>query len=109
MEMLRGYYKMYWPKVWLFEGQKAGEQYPARTFQEVLHDALLTADIKKPITPHWLRHSYAWHLLETGTDFRYIQVLLGHKSSKTIEIYTHVTEISLQKIKSSFDNFSEKK
>jgi len=104
MEMLRGSYKMYRPKVWLFEGQKAGEQYPARTIQEVLHNALLTADIKKPVTPHWLRNSYATHLLEAGTDLSYTQALLGHKSSKTTEIYTYVTKKSLQKIKSPFDD-----
>lgn len=104
IEMLRGYYKMYWPKVWLFEGQKMGEQYSEASIQKVLHNALVTAGIKKPVTLHWLRHSYATHLLESGTDLRFIQELLGHKSSKTTEIYTHVTEKSLQKIKSPFDD-----
>ena len=104
IEMLRGYYKMYRPKVWLFEGQKMGEQYSEASIQKVLHNALVIADIKKPVTLHWLRHSYATHLLESGTDLRFIQELLGHKSSKTTEIYTHVTEKSLQKIKSPFDD-----
>jgi integrase/recombinase XerD len=62
------------------------------------------ANIKKPVTPHWLRHSYATHLLEAGTDLRYIQEILGHKSSKTTEIYTHVSAKSIQKIKSPFDD-----
>ena len=59
--------------------------------------------IKKPVTLHWLRHSYATHLLESGTDLRYIQEILGHKSSKTTEIYTHVSTHSIQKIVSPFD------
>ena len=102
--MLREYYKMYKPKIWLFEGQNAGEQYSDKSIQSVLKQALEKAKISKPVTLHWLRHSYATHLLESGTDLRYIQELLGHKSSKTTEIYTHVTEKSLQKIKSPFDD-----
>jgi len=62
------------------------------------------ARIGKPVTLHWLRHSYATHLLESGTDLRYIQELPGHKSSKTTEIYTHITTKSIQKIRSPFDD-----
>ena len=102
--MLREYYKGYRPKVWLFEGQIPGEQYSEKSIQSVLKQALNKAGITKPVTLHWLRHSYATHLLESGTDLRYIQELLGHKSSKTTEIYTHVTEKSLHKIKSPFDD-----
>jgi integrase/recombinase XerD len=102
--MLREYYKTYKPSIWLFEGQMAGERYSDKSIQSVLKQALERAKIKKPVTLHWLRHSYATHLLESGTDLRYIQELLGHKSSKTTEIYTHVTEKSLQKIKSPFDD-----
>jgi integrase/recombinase XerD len=104
IEMLREYYKMYKPKSWLFEGQKEGEQYSETSLQKVLQQSLLKAKIRKPVTLHWLRHSYATHLLGSGTDLRFIQKLLGHKSSKTTEIYTHVTEKSLQKIKSPFDD-----
>jgi len=104
IEMLRTYYKMYRPKVWFFEGQKIGEQYSETSLKEVLIKAVTRAEIKKPVKLHWLRHSYAMHLLESGIDLRYIQELLGHKSSKTTEIYTHVTEKSLQKIKSPFDD-----
>lgn len=102
--MLREYYKAYKPKIWLFEGQNEGEQYSESSLQEVLKHAIKMAGIRKPVTLHWLRHSYATHLLEAGTDLRYIQELLGHKSSKTTEIYTHVSEKSLQKISSPFDN-----
>ncbi len=104
IDLLREYYKMYKPQVWLFEGQKAGEQYSEKSIQSVLKQSVEKAKIKKPVTLHWLRHSYATHLLELGTDLRYIQELLGHKNSKTTEIYTHVTEKSLQKIKSPFDD-----
>ena len=72
--------------------------------EEVLKQAVKKAKIAKPVTLHWLRHSYATHLLERGTDLRYIQELLGHKSSKTTEIYTHVSMKSIQKIHSPFDD-----
>jgi integrase/recombinase XerD len=88
----------------LFEGQKKGEQYTAESLQSVLKQALEKCNITKPVTLHWLRHSYATHLLESGTDLRYIQELLGHNSSKTTEIYTHVSTKSLQNIKSPFDD-----
>ena len=102
--MLREYYKIYRPRIWLFEGQEPGTQYSETSLQKVLKHALDYTNIKKPVTLHWLRHSYATHLLEAGTDLRYIQELLGHKSSKTTEIYTHVCEKSLLKISSPFDN-----
>ena len=102
--MLKEYYKMYRPKVWLFEGQKEGHQYSEVSIAKVLKNALHETGIKRPVSLHWLRHSYATHLLEAGTDLRYIQELLGHKSSRTTEIYTHVSNNSLQKIKSPFDD-----
>lgn len=104
LTMLREYYQKYKPEIWLFEGQTAGIQYDERSLQQVLKQALKKTGIKKPVTLHWLRHSYATHLLESGTDLRYIQELLGHKSSKTTEIYTHVSTKSIQNITSPFDN-----
>ncbi len=101
--LLRDYYKLYKPQRWLFEGQNVGEQYDGRSLSSVLEQALEKTNIKRPVTLHWLRHSYATHLLEAGTDLRYIQEILGHKSSKTTEIYTHVSTKSLQKIISPFD------
>jgi len=102
--MLRDYFKIYKPEKWLFEGQQAGTLYSEKSLESVLKQALSKAKIDKPVTLHWLRHSYATHLLEAGTDLRYIQELLGHKSSKTTEIYTHVSAKSLQNIKSPFDD-----
>jgi integrase/recombinase XerD len=103
IEMLREYYKAYRPKMWLFEGQVSGEKYSDKSLENVLKQAVRKAGINKPISLHWLRHSYATHLLESGTDLRYIQELLGHKSSKTTEIYTHVSTKSIQNIVSPFD------
>lgn len=104
IELLRDYYKAYKPKTWLFEGQKAGNKYSPKSIQSVLKQSLVKAKIAKPATLHWLRHSYATHLLESGTDLRYIQTLLGHSSSRTTEIYTHVSTRNLQNIVSPFDN-----
>lgn len=101
---LREYYTGYKPKVWLFEGQREGEQYSEKSLENVLKQAVEKAGIQKPVSLHWLRHSYATHLLESGTDLRYIQVLLGHNSSRTTEIYTHVSTHNLQAIRSPFDD-----
>jgi integrase/recombinase XerD len=104
LELLRDYYKLYKPKKYLFEGQNTRQPYDARSLQQVLKQTLQKTGIKKPVTLHWLRHSYATHLLESGTDLRYIQELLGHNSSKTTEIYTHVSTKNIQQIKSPFDD-----
>ncbi len=104
IEMLRDYYKAFKPKTWLFEGQEVGKKYSERSIQLVLNQAVEKAKIVKPVSLHWLRHSYATHLLESGTDLRYIQELLGHSSSRTTEIYTHVSTRNLQQIRSPFDD-----
>jgi integrase/recombinase XerD len=104
LEMLRDYYLSFRPTSFLFEGVIPGEPYSEKSLQCVLKQALKKVGITKPVSLHWLRHSYATHLLESGTDLRYIQELLGHSSSKTTEIYTHVSTKSLQQIKSPFDD-----
>jgi integrase/recombinase XerD len=102
LAQLREYYIVYKPKEYLFEGQYGG-QYSSRSVQSVFKNSLKLAGIKKPVGIHSLRHSYATHLLETGTDIRFIQELLGHNDIKTTLIYTNVTDKSLRKIKSPLD------
>ncbi len=104
LQILRRYYKEYRPKNYLFEGQKGG-QYSATSVANILKKAAKKAGIKKIVTPHMLWHSFATHLLEQGTDLRYIQELLGHESSKTTEIYTHVSKKAIDKIKNPMDEF----
>lgn len=103
IKLLREYYELYKPVNYLFEGQIKGTLYDERSLQLVLKQGVEKVKINKPITLHWLRHSYATHLLENGTDLRYIQEILGHSSSKTTEIYTHVSTKNIQKIISPFD------
>ncbi|MFM9838281.1 MAG: tyrosine-type recombinase/integrase [Cyclobacteriaceae bacterium] len=103
LEQLREYYKEYKPKKFLFEGQY-GDQYSTRSAQQVFKDALVKANINKAIGIHGLRHSFATHLLENGTDVTFIQQLLGHNDIKTTMRYTHVSQKSLRNIKSPLDN-----
>ncbi|MBC8051676.1 MAG: site-specific integrase [Sphingobacteriaceae bacterium] len=100
---LREYFKQYKPKEWLFEGT-AGSSYSARSIQEVIQYAAKRAGVRKKVSMHTLRHSFATHLLENGTDLRYIQSLLGHSSSKTTEVYTHVTTKGFEQIVSPLDH-----
>ena len=100
--MLRDYFKKYKPKVWLFEGLNR-KQFSKRSVQRVFYEELNKTNIDKKVSVHSLRHSFATHLLEQGEDLRYIQKILGHKSSKTTEIYTHITSFGLNKIKSPLD------
>ncbi len=104
LELLRAYYNAYKPNVWLFEGQDKKSQYDENSLSSVLKQTLEKCKINKPVSLHWLRHSYATHLLENGTDLRYIQEILGHSSSRTTEIYTHVSNHNIQRISSPFDN-----
>lgn len=104
LEELRNYYRKYKPDVWLFPGQDAEKHITERSVQRIFEKACKKAGIKKKATVHWLRHSFATHLLEYGVDIRYIQELLGHQSTKTTEIYTHVCTNIIQKIKNPLDD-----
>lgn len=99
---LRTYYKTYQPKKYLYEGQY-GEQYSIRSAQQVFKQSLERAKINKCIGIHGLRHSYATHLLEQGTDISHIQKLLGHNNIKTTLIYTHVSKKELSAVRSPLD------
>ena len=103
--LLIDYRKAYGSKEYVFEGQYGGP-YSYRSLQQVFRRALKDAGITAPYTLHCLRHSFATHLLEAGTDLRYIQQLLGHNSSKTTEIYTYVSSQALEKIVSPADQLS---
>ena len=99
---LRIYYKEYQPKKYLFEGQTK-DQYSPNSVGKVVSNAAIKAGIRIPVSSHILRHSFATHLLESGVDIRYIQLLLGHNSTKTTEIYAHVATSSFDFIKNPLD------
>ena len=107
--MLREYYKEYKPREYLFEGQGTRKHLSERSVEHVFERAVKAAGIIKPISLHGLRHSFATHLLESGVDLRYIQELLGHNSSKTTEIYTHVSKKQIGKIISPLDSALQSK
>ncbi|NOZ47240.1 MAG: tyrosine-type recombinase/integrase [Chlorobi bacterium] len=102
LKILRQYYKQYRPKNYLFEGIN-GTKYSSTSVQKILKRALKNAKIIKPATVHTLRHSFATHLLEKGTNLRYIQTLLGHSSPKTTEIYTRVSNVDIEYIINPID------
>ena len=103
LEQLRAYYKLYKPQKYLFEGLQ-GEQYSIRSVQQVFKNAMQKARINKTIGIHGLRHSFATHLLENGTDIKFIQELLGHNDIKTTLRYIHVSKQQLKNVKSPLDN-----
>lgn len=103
VQSLTIYRQMYNGKHYVFEGQFAGEPYSTGSVQQVMRDALKKTGLEKKATVHTLRHSFATHLLENGTDIRYIQQFLGHSSIKTTTIYTHLTKTAVDKIQSPLD------
>lgn len=96
------YIAEYHPKEYLFEGAD-GDDYSSRSIQNMIRDVVAKTKIKKHVTMHTLRHTFATHSLENGVDLRYIQAMLGHESSKTTEIYTHITTKGFDQIKSPLD------
>ena len=99
---LRTYFKLWNPETYLFEGIK-GKPYSGSSVSRIIDNACKQANIRKKVTPHMLRHSFATHLLEAGTDIRYIQTLLGHSSTKTTEVYTRVAITNIKTIESPIE------
>ncbi|MCU4177722.1 tyrosine-type recombinase/integrase [Carboxylicivirga sp. N1Y90] len=104
LDLLRQYYKKYKPNKLLFEGQFGGH-YSTTSISRILYHAIKKSGVSKRGGVHSLRHSFATHLLESGTDLRYIQELLGHNSCTTTEIYTYVSNKHIEQIKSPIDKF----
>jgi len=103
LEVLRQYWRKYRPKEWLFPGYRDDKPISDRSIQKIFGKAKTLAGIKKPASAHTLRHSFATHLLEAGTDLHHIQLLLGHKSPKTTTIYLHVSRKDLARVISPLD------
>ena len=104
LNILRQYWKSCRPDKWLFPGKSQDEPVSTASIRQVCREARLASGLTKEITPHTLRHSFATHLLEAGTDLRKIQILLGHKSLVSTSRYTHVAIQNIQKTTSPFDN-----
>ena len=107
LKELREYFKEYRPQKWLFEGETPGEQYSASALVKILKEAASRAGIKHRVHVHMLRHSFATHLLEQGTDLRTIQELLGHNDIKTTSIYLHVTSAHKSSIPNPLDSLDD--
>jgi integrase/recombinase XerD len=103
--MLDQYFLEYKPKVYVFEGQSGG-QYSARSIAKVLEHAVVKSGVKQKVSLHTLRHCYATHTLDAGTDLRFIQEILGHSSPKTTMIYTHVSSRRIGEIRSPLDDLT---
>lgn len=103
LEMLRSWWRVERPKPWLFPGEDRAQHVSTRTILRVLAQAARAAGVKKNVTPHVLRHSFATHLVEAGTDIRVVQSLLGHRRLMTTLVYTHIARKTLTATKSPLD------
>ncbi|WP_240472923.1 tyrosine-type recombinase/integrase [Paenibacillus sanguinis] len=108
MSVVQAYMIQFQPEEWLFPGQRSERHVTERTVQKVFENARRRAGIVKKVSVHSLRHSFATHLLEGGTDLRYIQELLGHQSARTTQRYTHVSTKNIQRIQSPLDRLELK-
>jgi site-specific recombinase XerD len=108
LKTLHDYFKGYRPEKWLFYGVSKEEPLHARSVQRMIEKAAGNAGLRKRVTPHVLRHSFATHLLDHGTNLRYIQELLGHSSIKTTMIYLHVSRRTLTNVVSPLDRLGVK-
>jgi len=107
LELLRVYHAAHQPSYWLFEGMDGG-QYSTSSIQKIFRQAVKEADVNPWVTPHTLRHSFATHLLQNGVNLRYIQSLLGHGSTKTTEIYTHLIRVDNDIVQSPLDTYMKR-
>jgi integrase/recombinase XerD len=102
LECLRQYWRKYRPKEWLFEGNK-GTHISISSIRQIFWDAKKRAGITKPASVHTLRHSFATHLVEAGTNLHHVQLLLGHRSPTTTTVYLHVSKVNLAQVTSPLD------
>lgn len=110
LNILNEYANAYRPQVYLFEGEQPRTPYTERSVQAIFKQAVNKSGIRNTqASPHWLRHSYATHIMEMGTNVRDLQTLLGHKNLKTTEIYTHISSTNFNRIISPFDTLPETK
>ena len=103
-ELMREYLEEDKPKVYLFEGQKAGSKYTFSSMANILKNAAKRAGIRRRVHLHMLRHSFATHLLEDGYDIKYVQELMGHVDIKTTTRYTHIVNDALKNVVSPYEH-----
>ncbi len=102
-QALQLYFKAYDPTFWLFEGQHGGP-YSASSIQNIFKKAKIATGINRRATIHWLRHSFASHLILRGVDIAFVQKLLGHESIKTTQIYLHISDVQIRQLESPLDH-----
>ncbi len=107
LECLREYWRAYRPKEWLFEGQDKDTPISVSAIRQIFLEAKERAGIRKPASPHTLRHSFATHLIEAGTSLHHVQLLLGHRSPTTTTVYLHVSKMNLAQVSSPLDSIPE--